>query len=155
MRKSADLHLMRKLKIIHLMTEICKKLSHCHKNEIKHLARMIEYSVKIINIFCSLKENRNYMLSTNRLITLIDLLNWCLNRSTQLFYGITFLPTLISILTLHIKHRVPFECQQMKEIYVEYLICSQITMKIKQKFSIINGPLDLSELMGQIPLFLL
>lgn len=111
MRKSADLHLMRKLKIIHLMTEICKKLSHCHKNEIKHLARMIEYSVKIINIFCSLKENRNYMLSTNRLITLIDLLNWCLNRSTQLFYGITFLPTLISILTLHIKHRVPFECQ--------------------------------------------
>ena len=82
MRKSADLHLMRKLKIIHILTEICKKLSHCHKSEIKHLARMIEYSVKIINIFCSLKENRNYMLSTNRLISLMDLLNWCLNRPT-------------------------------------------------------------------------
>jgi hypothetical protein len=28
-------------------------------------------------------------------------------------------------------------------------------MKIKGKFSIINGPLDLSEMMGQVPLFLL
>ena len=28
-------------------------------------------------------------------------------------------------------------------------------MKIKSKFQIINGPLDLSEMMGQVPLFLL
>lgn len=28
-------------------------------------------------------------------------------------------------------------------------------MKIKAKFQIINGPLDLSEMMGQVPLFLL
>ena len=28
-------------------------------------------------------------------------------------------------------------------------------MKIKSKFSIINGPLDLSERMGQVPMFLL
>ena len=62
MRRAADLHLMRKLKLVHILIEICKKLSHCHKNEIKNLARMIEYSIKIVNIFCSLKENRNYML---------------------------------------------------------------------------------------------
>jgi hypothetical protein len=43
----------------------------------------------------------------------------------------------------------------MKEMFVEYLICSQIIMKIKGKFQIINGPLDLSEMMGQVPLFLL
>jgi hypothetical protein len=61
MRKSADLHLMRKLKFVHILIEICKRLSHCHKNEIKHLARMIEYAIKIINIFCGQKENRNYM----------------------------------------------------------------------------------------------
>ena len=28
-------------------------------------------------------------------------------------------------------------------------------MKIKTKFQIINGPLDLSEMMGQVPMFLL
>lgn len=43
----------------------------------------------------------------------------------------------------------------MKEMFIEYLISSQITMKIKGKFQIINGPLDLSEMMGQVPLFLL
>jgi hypothetical protein len=43
----------------------------------------------------------------------------------------------------------------MKELFVEYLISSQITNKIKGKFQIINGPLDLSEMMGQVPLFLL
>jgi|LauGreDrversion4_2_1035121.scaffolds.fasta_scaffold170569_2 hypothetical protein len=43
----------------------------------------------------------------------------------------------------------------MKELFVEYLISSPITMKIKSKFQIINGPLDLSEMMGQVPLFLL
>ena len=40
-------------------------------------------------------------------------------------------------------------------MFIEYLICSSITMKIKAKFQIINGPLDLSEMMGQVPLFLL
>lgn len=43
----------------------------------------------------------------------------------------------------------------MKEYFLDYIICSPITMKIKGKFSIINGPLDLSDAMGQIPLFLL
>ena len=43
----------------------------------------------------------------------------------------------------------------MRELFTEYLVCSQITMKIKSKFQIINGPLDLSEMMGQVPLVLL
>lgn len=95
------------------------------------------------------------MLQTNRMLALIELLNWCLNRPTQLFYGINFLPSLFHILTLHVKHRTPYECQQMKEMFVEYLVCSSIITKIKAKFQIINGPLDLTEMMGQVPLFLL
>ena len=43
----------------------------------------------------------------------------------------------------------------MKELFIEFLVCSQITMKIKSKFQIISGPLDLSEMMGQVPLILL
>ncbi|CDW90779.1 UNKNOWN [Stylonychia lemnae] len=155
LRKQPDLHLMRKLKYIPILIEICKRISVCHKNEFKYLGKMLDYVIKIINIFCGLRENRNYMLQTNRMLALIELLNWCLNRPTQLFYGIIFMPTLFHILTLHVKHRAPYECQQMKEMFVEYLICSQITIKIKSKFQIINGPLDLSEMMGQVPLFLL
>jgi hypothetical protein len=82
MRKTADLHLMRKLKYIPILIEICKRISVCHKNEFKHLGRVLEYVIKIIDIFCGLRENRNYMLQTNRLSALIELLNWCLNRPT-------------------------------------------------------------------------
>lgn len=110
MRKQADLHLMRKLKYIPILIEICKRISVCHKNEFKHLGRVLEFVIKVINIFCGLRENRNYMLQTNRMLALIELLNWCLNRPTQLFYGINFLPSLFHILTLHVKHRAPYEC---------------------------------------------
>lgn len=80
MRKQADLHLMRKLKYMPILIEICKRISVCHKNEFKHLGRALEYVIKIINIFCGLRENRNYMLQTNRMQALVELLNWCLNR---------------------------------------------------------------------------
>jgi len=40
-------------------------------------------------------------------------------------------------------------------MFIEYLICSSIPHKIKSKFQIINGPLDLTEMMGQVPLYLL
>jgi predicted DNA-binding ArsR family transcriptional regulator len=92
MRKQADLHVVRKLKFVPILIEICKRISVCHRNEFKHLGRILEYVIKIINLFCGLRENRNYMLQTNRLSALIELLNWCLNRPTQLLYGITFLP---------------------------------------------------------------
>jgi len=82
MRKSADLHLMRKLKFIPILIEICKRISVCHKNEFKHLGKALEYVIKIISIFCGLRENQNYMLQTNRMSALIELLNWCLNRPT-------------------------------------------------------------------------
>jgi hypothetical protein len=82
LRKQGDLHVMRKLKFIPILIEICKRISVCHKNEFKHLGKVLDYVINIINVFCGLRENRNYMLQTNRLSALIELLNWCLNRPT-------------------------------------------------------------------------
>lgn len=62
MRKQADMHLMRKLKFIPILIEICKRISVCHKNEFKHLGRVLEFVIKILNTLCGLRENRNYML---------------------------------------------------------------------------------------------
>ena len=96
------------------------------------------------------------MLQTNRIIPLMDLLIWCMNRPTQLFFGISFLPQLYQLITIHIKHRVPYECLQSKEYLIEMFYCSSILMKIKLKFSIINYPMTLgSQSVGQVPLFLL
>lgn len=82
MRKQADLHLMRKLKFIPILVEICKRIQFCQKNEFKNLGKALESVIRIINTLCGLRENRNYMLQTNRMGVLIDLLKWCLNRPT-------------------------------------------------------------------------
>ena len=123
-RGVGDLHLMRKLKFMPTLVDICKRISVCPKNELKNLAGVIGLVMKIMNTLCSNRENRNYIFQTNRLMPLIDLFAWCLNRQTELFFGIEFMPTLFHILTTHLKHRVPFECQQIKELTVDYLISS-------------------------------
>ena len=91
-KKEADMHLLRRLKIMPSMSDICKRISTCAKSELKPLGRMLEYVIKIFASFSTLRENRNYMLSTNRIMPLAELLNWCLNRPSKLFYGISFLP---------------------------------------------------------------
>ena len=80
-RGVGDLHLMRKLKFIPTMVDtICKRISTCPKSKLASLAKVIGLCIKILTKFCSLRENRNYMIQTNRLMPLIDLLSWCLNR---------------------------------------------------------------------------
>ena len=97
------------------------------------------------------------MIQTNRLMPLLDLFLWVLNRPTQIFFGIEFLPSLVQIITSHLRHRVPFECQQMKELYIDYIISSGITSKLKVKQQIIKQiPLnELHESMAQVPFILL
>lgn len=157
LKKIADLHLMRKLKFIPTLIDMCKRISVCPRGELKYLGKTLGLVIKIIQQFSSLRENRNYMLQTNRLMPLIELFNWTLNRSTEVFFGIDFLPNLFNILTSHLRHRVPFECQQLKELTVDYLISSTITAKLKAKHAIIRQipPNELQESMGQIPFFLL
>lgn len=94
-RGPGDLHLMRKLKFVPSMIDmICKRISMCPRSQLSKLAKLISTVIKILNKFCTLRENRNYMIQTNRLMPLIDLLSWCLNRQTELFFGIEFMPGL-------------------------------------------------------------
>jgi len=81
-KQSADLHLMRKVKLIPHLVEICKRVSTCEKRELKQLGLLLSPVIKIILNFSSIRENRNYMYQTNRLMPLLELFNWCLNRTT-------------------------------------------------------------------------
>jgi hypothetical protein len=55
------LHLMRKLKFMPLLIEICKRVSTCEKREIKLLGKLLSSVIKIIVTFSTVRENRNYM----------------------------------------------------------------------------------------------
>lgn len=154
-RREADLHIMRQLKFVPLLMEICKKLSTCHRNEINDILKILDFSSNLLSLFCGLVDNRTYMLTTNRLIPLVDLLLWCLNRPTKFVYSLGFVPVLFNIITTHLKHRLVPERICFKEYLIEYIFGSGFLLKIKQKFMSFNGGLDLSTCMGKVPLALL
>ena len=80
-RGAGDLHLMRKLKFVPTMVGmICKRITTCPRGKLGALAKVINLVIKILSKFCTMRENRNYMIQTNRVMPLIELLSWCLNR---------------------------------------------------------------------------
>lgn len=95
------------------------------------------------------------MLVTNRLMPLIDLLLWCLNRPTKFVYSLGFVPVLFGLLTSHLKHRLNNDYSNFRDDVIEYIFSNGFLLKIKQKFMSFNGGLDLSTGMGKVPLALL
>ena len=154
-KRQNDLHILRQVKVIHCLVEVLKKPAACHKSEIKSLGKIMELIIKILTFFSTLLENRNYMIVTNRISVIADLLLWVLNKPTKIPLGISFLPDLIGIITIHIKHRIPFEYLSMKDDTLEYLFLSNIPIKFKLKYYNLNGPIDLSSGFGSFPLVLL
>lgn len=105
-----------------------------------------------------IRENREYMLSTNRIPTLVELLIWFLKFKSatqpQFFFGVIFIPQLFEVLTICVKHRVSYHTAGMKELLIEYILCSNLLVKLNQKFSQIEGPLYLTGEQGLVPVIL-
>lgn len=154
-QRESDLHIMRQLKFIPLLMEICKKVPLCHKNEMSALLKVLDSVIKILSKFCGLIDNRSYMILTNRLVPVVDLLIWCLNRPTKFVYSLAFVPQLFTILGRHLNHRLPIENIGYREDLIEYIFCSGMIFKLQQKFMSFKGGLDLTTSMGKVPLALL
>ena len=154
-KKQNDLNILRQTRVIYSLVEVLKKPASCHKSEMKSLGKVLELILKILNSFSSLLENKNYMIVTNRISIIADLLLWVLNKPTKIPLGISFLPDLIQIITVHIKHRIAFECLRMKEDLLEYLLLSNIVGKFKAKYISLSGPSEITTGFGSFPLVLL
>lgn len=137
--------------------EVCKRVFCCHKNDLKPLGRILELQMKILAVFTMIRENRIYLLLTNRLIILVELLMWCLtSKDSKFMLGIPFLPSLLQILTVHVKQRVDYQHLLCKEAFIQYMICYGVLTKLKTKvFQFVSGPLDLSDTKNTIPNLLL
>ena len=81
--------------------------------------KSIELAMQILHIFVSIRENMDYMLSTNRILLLTDLLIWTLNKPMPQFFASTYAPQLLEVITICIKHRISYENQQMKALFIE------------------------------------
>lgn len=89
--------------------ELVKKIWSCPRHEIKFLVESLEGVAKLLVIFSGLFDNRTYMLLTNRLIPLCDLICWILSKPHKMISNVNYLPSLFYILTLHLKHKLPDE----------------------------------------------
>lgn len=143
-RRESDLHVIRQLKFIPCIMEVIKKIWSCPRHEIKFLIKSLESITKLLSLFSGLVENRTYMMVTDRLISLADLVNWILGKSPKVISGMTYLPQLFHILTTHLKHRLPSEYRHYRDMYVEYLMCCGLLGKLKQKFRYLQSPVDLN-----------
>ena len=150
-KRQEELNLLRKIKIIPWVSEICKKISLCPRNEIKDLVRSIELAMQILVIFVTTRENRDYMLSTNRVMLLTDLLAWTLSKPAHLFFSSTYVPMLLEVITVCLKHKTPYEHQQMKALLLEYLLLCPVLKRIKMKFESVEGPLQLTGQQSLVP----
>ena len=147
---------MRQLKFIPLIMQLCQTIAMVHKNDLEELMNIINYGINIVLHFIQLEENRTYMILTNKLFPLIDLLVWCLNRPTKFVYSLSYVPSIFYILNRHIKHTLNNpEYRYIQTQLVEYIFSSPMILRLKQKFLSFNGGLDLSTAMGKVPLALL
>ena len=154
-KKQNDLNILRQTRVIYSLVEVLKKPASCHKSEMKSLGKILQLILKILYSFSSLLENKNYMIVTNRISIMADFLLWVLNKPTKIPLGISFLPDLIQIITLHIKHRIAFEGLRMKEDLLEYLLLSNIVGKFKSKYISLTGPAEITTGFGSFSLVLL
>eukprot|EP00743_Colponemidia_sp_Colp-15_P003156 GILK01003409.1.p1 GENE.GILK01003409.1~~GILK01003409.1.p1 ORF type:complete len:917 (+),score=221.09 GILK01003409.1:142-2751(+) len=146
-KREADMHVWRQLRGIPVLVDLC---SNVIGNQL--LAKVSIFVVKLLSVLCNSVHNRTYMLLTNRLVPLVDLMVWCLEKEDLSSSGISFLPQLFHILTLHIKHRIAPADRAMKDDFIAYVVCCRLLPKMKERFSAIRGPLDLS---SSLPLLLL
>lgn len=152
-RKEADLHVIRQLKFIPSIMEIVKKTWSCPKHEVKYVLNILETVTKFLTIFSGLSENRTYLEVTNRIVPLVDLISWIFNKNIKAIIELSYVPQLFHLLTILLKHRLPSDHRHFRDYFVEYLLNSGLLIKLKQKLSLIQGPLDLTS--NNFSLFLL
>lgn len=143
-RKEADLHVIRQLKFIPSIMEIVKKIWSCPKHEVKYILNIMETVTRFLTIFSGLSENRTYLEITNRIIPLVDLVSWILSKSLKAIIELNYVPQLFHLLTILLKHRLPAEHRHFRDYFVEYLLNSGLLTKLKQKLTLLQGPLDLT-----------
>ena len=143
-RKEADLHVIRQLKFIPSIMEIVKKIWSCPKHEVKYILNIMETVTRFLTIFSGLSENRTYLEITNRIIPLVDLVSWILSKSLKAIIELNYVPQLFHLLTILLKHRLPAEHRHFRDYFVEYLLNSGLLSKLKQKLTLLQGPLDLT-----------
>ena len=100
---------------------------------------------KIFARLMLLRENRNFLLITNRALPLVDLLIWSWNQSAKFLQCLDYIPQIMHIITLLLKSKLPEDKNFFKSSLIEYICFSGFLSKIKSKFITFNESAEVVE----------
>ena len=100
-----DLHVLRNIRFIHFLVEVCKSVHICPKNDLEIMVEILNSSTRLLMQLCSIKQNRIYMLMTNKVIPLVDLLHWAWSNSSKYVYCFNFIPDIFHLVNLLLRQK--------------------------------------------------
>lgn len=128
-----DLHILRQIRFINVFVDLFRTITTTPKINNLNLIELFNEHFKIFSKIMLIKENRVFLLLTNRAIPILDLLIWSWNLSTKFLQCLQYIPMLLQTLSLLLKSKVPKDKAYFKSFFVEYLIFSGFILKIKAK----------------------
>lgn len=129
-----DLHILRSNRFISIFIDFIKKSHFCSKFDFPYFIKILNDHFSILSKLCLIKENRNYLYFTNRVIPLVELFSWSsgmIPNNPEL----SFFPELLNLLSFLLRHKVPKEKYFFKKSLIEYIFFSGFFNKIKKKFT--------------------
>lgn len=134
----SDFHILRQIRFMSLFIELLKGVLTSPKINSLKLIEIFNDHFKTISKLVLVKENRIYLLLTNRVIPIVDFLIWSWNLSTKFIQCLQYIPQLLQTITLILKSKLPKEKQIYKSLLIEYLVFSGFILKVKAKLGNLN-----------------
>lgn len=111
--------------------EVCKSVHICPKNDLRVMVEILNRCTGLLTHLCSVKKNRTFMLASNMVIPLVDLLHWSWSNSSKYVYCFNFIPDIFHLINFLLRHASPQFDSSTREEIVEYIICCGLLIKLK------------------------
>jgi hypothetical protein len=98
------------------------------KQDIGKSLRAFSQSVKLVDTFCSIYENRSYMVVTNKVPTMFKLLTWCLAKGTCEYAG-----PLLNVFIKLLSHPFKDNFRRLREDIIEFIFSPRLFVKLKAR----------------------
>ena len=139
-----DYIVLRQIRFINVMIDFFKCSHFCLKFELQSFVEILNDHFKILNKLSVLKDTRLFMILTNKIIPIIEILSWSWSHSSKAIEALDYIPQALHLLTFLFKQKVDSEHLNLKQNLAEYVFYCGFFVKIRQRFVAFNLSVDSS-----------
>ena len=129
-------------RFINIFVDYIRQSHFCPKFETPKFIKILNSNFCLIQKFCILRENRDFLFITNRIIPFIELLSWSWSHSPNSLLCLDYVPKLLHLISFLLKHKMKEEHEKYKTGLYEYIYCCGLMKRIKQKFTSFKIDMD-------------